>query len=76
MTFSRIIRLVKDIIIVLVGLYLLYTVYEKIAEQPISYNCSNFRTYDEAVRVFKKNASDIYHLDANHDGRPCEMLIK
>lgn len=44
-------------------------------EKPVDYNCSNFKSYSEALRVFKKNAIDVYHLDTNHNGIPCEMLV-
>ncbi len=38
------------------------------------YNCSDFKTFDEAMAMFKKNVKDIYHLDGDSDGIPCESL--
>ncbi len=38
------------------------------------YNCSDFKTQKEAQEVFKRNMYDIYKLDANHNGWPCEEL--
>jgi hypothetical protein len=41
------------------------------------YNCSDFDTYQEALRVFKACGgvnNDVHHLDGNGDGEPCESL--
>lgn len=38
------------------------------------YNCSDFKTQREAQAVFNKYPIDLYHLDADHDGVPCESL--
>lgn len=42
---------------------------------PRNYNCSDFKTYDEAYRVFKQYKHDIYELDRDGDGIPCESLM-
>jgi hypothetical protein len=39
------------------------------------YDCSDFATYKDAVKVFKKNVKDIYDLDRNGNGKPCELLL-
>jgi len=44
-------------------------------KRPGFYNCSDFKTYAEALKVYRKHTNDIYHLDADHDGIPCEKLI-
>lgn len=41
------------------------------------YNCSDFDSYQEALRVFKACggvSNDVHHLDGNGDGEPCESL--
>lgn len=40
----------------------------------LDYNCSDFSTRRGAERVFHKNAEDIYHLDGDHNGIPCEGI--
>lgn len=42
--------------------------------KPKEYNCSDFKTQLEAYRIFQKHDKDIYHLDRDHDGIPCENL--
>ena len=39
------------------------------------YDCSDFKTYDEALKVFSKYSYDKYDLDGNHNGKPCERLL-
>lgn len=41
----------------------------------VDYNCSDFKTYAEAKKYFGRNPEDIYKLDKNHDGMPCQSLI-
>lgn len=38
------------------------------------YNCSDFKTQKEALKIFVLNKLDIFHLDSDHDGKPCEEL--
>jgi hypothetical protein len=42
------------------------------------YNCSDFRNYNQAEKVFKHCYiyGDIHHLDADRNLIPCESLIK
>jgi hypothetical protein len=43
-----------------------------------TYNCSNFKTHDEAQAVFmccmRKAGQDIHRLDSDGDGSACESL--
>lgn len=40
------------------------------------YNCSDFKTWAEAQKVFDSNKGDIYGLDKDGDGIACEGLRK
>ncbi len=39
-----------------------------------TYNCSDFDTYQESLRVLKACSGDGHELDGNGDGVPCESL--
>ncbi len=53
---------------------IIVTLFHK-SEKVRDYNCSDFNTYAEARLVFSKNKKDVYGLDRNHNGVPCENLI-
>lgn len=36
------------------------------------YNCSDFKTYKDMLKIYERNTRDVYHLDANGDGKPCQ----
>ena len=40
----------------------------------IDKNCSNFKTQIQAQEEFEKHTKDIYRLDGDKDGIPCESL--
>ena len=40
----------------------------------LDYNCSDFQNREEAIKVFLSNEEDIYKLDGDKDGIPCESL--
>lgn len=40
----------------------------------INYDCKDFKTKEEAIRIFKKFTYDKYDLDRNNNGIPCERL--
>ncbi len=42
--------------------------------QTRDYDCSDFKTQVQAYKVFRKSTEDIYSLDGDRDGLPCEML--
>lgn len=44
------------------------------AKISIDYNCSDFKNKEEAMEIFKENKKDIYNLDKNKNGIPCESL--
>lgn len=45
-------------------------------EITVDYNCSDFKTQEEAQKVFEQNSEDIHRLDGNKDGIACNSLIK
>ena len=57
----------------MIGLSLLaYTIF--LVLQSKDYDCVDFKSQSEAQVEFKKHPTDIYHLDANHNGIACEIL--
>lgn len=38
------------------------------------YDCIDFRTQQDAQKVFLRNSQDVYHLDGDQDGIACENL--
>lgn len=39
-----------------------------------NYDCIDFKTQEEAQKVFKSHITDIYYLDGDDDGIACELL--
>ena len=64
---------ITGVMILLILIYSI-TVLMKTDEIKIDYNCSDFKTQEEAQEVFNLNEEDIYKLDKDKDGIPREAL--
>lgn len=42
----------------------------------INYDCKDFKTQQEAQKVFERYSYDKYDLDRNNNGVACEKLLK
>ncbi len=59
---------------ILVTIILLWIIFTT-KETPTEYDCDSFTSYGDALAKFKENEKDIYGLDRNNNGIPCEILI-
>ena len=62
------------IIILLVLFFVFWRYY--VEGQFVDYDCINFKTQEDAQKMFNKYSYDKYFLDANHNGIACESLPK
>lgn len=46
------------------------------SKQRETLNCDDFRSYSEALRTYIHDRTDPYGLDGDHDGIPCETLLR
>lgn len=44
------------------------------ANRTREYDCSDFHSREEAEKLFRQNREDIFQLDRDNDGIPCESL--
>ena len=65
--------IVTTISIIFICFIILFFKYDG-AKISIDYNCSDFKNKEEAMEIFKENKKDIYKLDKDKDGIPCESL--
>ncbi len=59
---------------IIVVLYFLWVLL--IAPKFHEYDCGDFKTYTEAFKILQKHDTDVYHLDGNNNGEPCEYLLR
>lgn len=66
----------KSIILIYLFFIAIFLVVMSILINHKDYDCSDFKSQEEAQRMLRKHDKDIYHLDGNSDGVACNALIK
>ena len=68
----------NNIVLIIISIIFIYFIIALFrtdgARITLDYNCSDFRNREEAMKIFLSNEKDIYKLDRDKDGIPCESL--